>query len=753
MDRPFVFWMVLFAAACAAQGQTRLPVGIYARMTAGCTPSLGQTVDQCLSANVTALLINPAVSGINAELNWSDLNPSMGTYDWSELEDIFGAVDAWNQANPAMPPKTVMLDINPGFHTPQWVFNSLTSCDPMFNATTMTANPSKVASTCGYATFLEAEAANPQPLPLPLPWNPFYKSSWTTFLQALAQKYGSNPALVSLAMAGPTASSAEMILPNEKNDPDHFYQWNPLFALTFPSSYQNSDQAFIEAWQDAVDVYSATFSGLTLVITDGSGLPNFPGSNYAIPTGFAPVCQDSNTTAAEPNGTLMDCAAEMQVVAYFASPLHGGSNLKSIQENGFAASGVTVHPLGGGNLDAYAIRWLAQISANGTTQLPGSNTEVTKFLGGFQSATVITDSPADMQKEGCNLSGSQLCPDLTAEQAVYNYFSNFFDDTKVGASYGPGFMGGVYGPGIISGNVPLNYIQIYQADIMYASANACDLPGGACTKAPVTNGAGVTSLMSAQSILELAAQQILQIADLPLPAILSSGGVEPGTIQPGEWVSIFGTNLASTTADWNGGFPTSLAGTSVTIDGKSGYLSYVSPTQINLQSPSDTVSGPVSLVVTTPAGTAKSTVTLAQFGPEFFTLDGKHVAGIILRSNGQGAYGGGTYDILGPTGTSLGYATVAAKAGDSVVLFGTGFGPTSPAVQAGQPFSGAAPTDNPVAVRINSSTVTPSFAGLSGPGLYQLNLTMPSGLGTGDVAVQATAGGVQTPAGVVISLQ
>ena len=97
---------------------------------------------------------------------------------------------------------------------------------------------------------------------------------------------------------------------------------------------------------------------------------------------------------------------------------------------------------------------------------------------------------------------------------------------------------------------------------------------------------------------------------------------------------------------------------------------------------------------------------------------------------------------LGPTGTSLGYPTVAAKAGDVVELFGTGFGPTNPAVLAGQAFSGAAPTTNPVTLRINNVSVTPGFTGLSGAGLYQINLTVPAGLGTGDVTLQAKVGGV-----------
>jgi uncharacterized protein (TIGR03437 family) len=152
------------------------------------------------------------------------------------------------------------------------------------------------------------------------------------------------------------------------------------------------------------------------------------------------------------------------------------------------------------------------------------------------------------------------------------------------------------------------------------------------------------------------------------------------------------------------------------------------------------------VVVSTGNGSAAANATLASFSPSFFLLDSKHVAGIILRANGA-------YDIIGPTGSSLGYPTVAAKAGDSIALFGTGFGPTNPAVTPGVVFSGAAPTTIAVALRINNVSVTPTFAGLSGAGLYQVNLTIPSGLGTGDVPLQATVGNIQTPSGVVISLQ
>jgi uncharacterized protein (TIGR03437 family) len=241
---------------------------------------------------------------------------------------------------------------------------------------------------------------------------------------------------------------------------------------------------------------------------------------------------------------------------------------------------------------------------------------------------------------------------------------------------------------------------------------------------------------------------------------ITSNGVVPlystsTTIQPTSWISIYGTNLATSTALWTGDFPTTLGGASVTVNGKPGYLYYASPTQINLQAPSDTATGSVNVVVSNANGSATSTVTLGTASPSFSLLGdaAKHVAGIILRSDGSGAFGGGTYDIVGPTGAALGYKTVAAKVGDSLVLFGVGFGPTSPAVAAGAAYSGAAATTNPVTLLINNKSVTPAFAGLTSAGLYQFNLTVPAGLGTGDVPLQAMVAGVTSPTGVVLSLQ
>jgi uncharacterized protein (TIGR03437 family) len=226
------------------------------------------------------------------------------------------------------------------------------------------------------------------------------------------------------------------------------------------------------------------------------------------------------------------------------------------------------------------------------------------------------------------------------------------------------------------------------------------------------------------------------------------------TIQPGSWVSIYGRNLAPGVVTWNGDFPTTLGGTSVSVNDRPAYLRFVSPFQIDLQAPDDTAAGIVNVVVTTPTGAAASTVKLAQFGPSFSVLDGRHVAGIMVRSNGSGAYGSGTYDIVGPTGASLGYKTVAAQAGDILILFGAGFGPTTPPVPAGKAYSGDAATTDSVQLLINNIAVAPAFSGIISAGLYQISVVpVPAGLGVGDVPLLATVGGFKTQSGVVLSLQ
>jgi uncharacterized protein (TIGR03437 family) len=149
--------------------------------------------------------------------------------------------------------------------------------------------------------------------------------------------------------------------------------------------------------------------------------------------------------------------------------------------------------------------------------------------------------------------------------------------------------------------------------------------------------------------------------------------------------------------------------------------------------PDDTTLGQVQVQMTT-AGQASNAVTAQknQFAPAFLTIDGTHVAALHLD-----------YGLVTPT--------APAQPGESILLYGVGFGPTTPHVPTGQTVSAAAPLANPVQISIGGMAVTPGFSGLAGSGLYQFNLTIPN-LPNGDAALLANIGGVASQTGVVITV-
>jgi uncharacterized protein (TIGR03437 family) len=247
------------------------------------------------------------------------------------------------------------------------------------------------------------------------------------------------------------------------------------------------------------------------------------------------------------------------------------------------------------------------------------------------------------------------------------------------------------------------------------------------------------------------------VGPAPSPAIASGGVVNAASFQPGvsagSWVTIQGSDLAGNTRGWNAGdfvsgaLPTQLDGVSVKIDGKPAYVAYISPAQINVQAPADSALGPVPVEVTyngstSPAGTAQ----LQAVSPGFFLWSGKYA--VATRSD---------FSRVAPAGLFDGVTTVPAKPGETIILWGTGFGATNPTVPPGvlPPSNQVSNASNTVTVTVGNIAATVVGAALApgNPGLYQIAVQIPDSAPDGDLTVVAQVSGVQSSSNVLLSVK
>ncbi len=220
------------------------------------------------------------------------------------------------------------------------------------------------------------------------------------------------------------------------------------------------------------------------------------------------------------------------------------------------------------------------------------------------------------------------------------------------------------------------------------------------------------------------------------------------TIAPNTWLEIHGANLATTTTDWStwnfaDGLPTSLVGVSATVNNKAAVISYISASQINVLAPIDNAAGPVAVQVTTPIGRSTPLIaTEESTSPGFLTIDtAGHVAARHLD-----------YSLLGDEALSVaGYPFTPARPGETVLLYATGFGQTDPPLV--NQFTGAGALPTLPSVTVGGLPAFVMYAGISAPGLYQLNVGIPLAAPTGDLTLSATYNGNRTQTGVVIAIQ
>jgi len=238
------------------------------------------------------------------------------------------------------------------------------------------------------------------------------------------------------------------------------------------------------------------------------------------------------------------------------------------------------------------------------------------------------------------------------------------------------------------------------------------------------------------------------------PVIASENGVLNGAsfqpaIAPGSWVTIKGMGLASNTRSWrsddfvDGKLPTQLDGTSVSINGKPAAIAYICPYQINAQAP-DTGPGSVAVEVTSNGLKSDPVVAQAQtFSPAFFVWEGKYAVATRLD-----------FSPVAKAGLFSGLTTLPAKPGEILILWGTGFGPTEPAIPAGQKVDRLAWLVTDPTVRVGG-LLAQYFGGALAPGyagLYQIAVRLPDALPEGDLPLAAETAGYRSPDNVFITV-
>jgi len=234
-----------------------------------------------------------------------------------------------------------------------------------------------------------------------------------------------------------------------------------------------------------------------------------------------------------------------------------------------------------------------------------------------------------------------------------------------------------------------------------------------------------------------------------ITGIISPGAFGAGTIlTPGGWMEIYGERLSSTTREWSAPdfsgtvAPISLAGVSVRIGGYDAFVQLVSPGQINAVVPEGVFPGNVTVEVSNnkgPGNTVTSdpiTMIAAArapylLAPPAFSRNRKQYVAAVLS---DGAF-------AGPPGLINGANFRAARPGNRIVLYGVGFGPTTPAILAGNIASGITTLPN-AKIKIAGNEAILEYAGLATNfvGLYQFNFILPSSP-SGDAKLEITVDG------------
>ena len=229
-------------------------------------------------------------------------------------------------------------------------------------------------------------------------------------------------------------------------------------------------------------------------------------------------------------------------------------------------------------------------------------------------------------------------------------------------------------------------------------------------------------------------------------SVVHAASFAAGPVAPGQIVSIFGAGLGPAAPvrgavdPETGRIPSALGGVSVLLDEEPAPLLYVQESQINAQVPYELAgrSSAQLAVAYGGVGGPRAALAVSPARPALFLIPGS-MSALVLNENGR-----------------LNGAAQPARPGETVMLFGSGQGETSPPGVTGQPASAMdAQRIEDVSVTIGGSAAEVVSAGLAPgfAGVFQIEVRIPAAAASGErTPVAVVIRGEAAPAGAVMSV-
>lgn len=590
----------------------------------------------------------------------------------------------------------------------------------------------------------------------------------------------------------------------------------PGYTITTMPGFAASVQPVGMASDPSGNVYVADWNGLVQKVSPGGSITTLAGG--AVASGGL-VGDGGSATSANlsfPSGVAVDSAGSVYIadtgnnrirkvstsgaIATVAGP---GSTNGTLGDGGPATSATLSHPASialdpSGNLyiaDTGHNR-IRKVSLDGTITTVAGNGLASSALGDGGPATsaalslpvgIAVDAQGNLFIADSGHARIRLVASGTISTVAGNGTSAYAGDggvatlTAIGGNP-QGISGGIYFPEGLALDASG---EIYIADkangrirVVTSDGQISTIAGNGGNPSTGDNGLATNAGLACACEVALGTDAKVYVADYMSVRMLTPTGtpIYPGPsfevngvvnasafgtaaqLALGSWVEIHGSYLAPDSRTWTGAdfsditAPTSLDGTSVTIGGQPAFISYISAGQVNAQVPTNIGSGAQQLVVTTTYGkTANYTITVngvlpRLLAPPSFSFNSIQYA-VALFSDGA------TYVL--PSGAIPGVPSRPATVGDTITLYGIGFGSVTPNNPAGQIVQGNNSLDLPFTAKIGAMPATVLYAGLApgAIGLYQFNIVVPKVTATGALPFSFTLGGVAGPQTLYISIK